>query len=602
MAEFDIVIKDGMIFDGRRSPRYKADVGIRDGIISRIGDLADATAGRTIDAAGLNVAPGIIDMHTHYDSQIFWDPYCSPSGWHGVTSVIMGNCGFGFAPVAPENREKAMLTMTRAEEVPMVCMKEGMPWDWVTFPEFLDSLRRTPKSLNIMPLFALNPLMAWVMGEKRAKAGELPTDEEHAEMGRLLNEAMDAGAGGISAQRHGPHSPQADYDGSPMITDVMHDETMLYLAKVLGERDEGMIQYNYNDTAALFGGDQAKRAMIRRHIQEVARVSGRPVIVPGLGDSDREFVKESMEMGLRIYPGYMTTGLGKSSDGDGTRTTSVADQAGALDKAGPGWARATSGTAEEVKAKFADPEVREAMRADMSHLTTVLGGMDTWRLVRAYTPDLVQYEQTSLRQVADALGYDDLVDAFCEINIRDDLKTKWQMKALFTAGSQEKTMPHNPDLELLFPLGPETFKKVADDPWGVPGGSDGGAHTKSMTAANFGIHFLIHYVREQGWLSLEEGHWRVSGLPSFEAGLGDRGTIVEGAPADIIVYDFEALGITERVEAHDYPGGEWRLVDRPLGLHYVLVNGEVTMDHDTETGIASGSLIRQGEMRALETA
>jgi N-acyl-D-aspartate/D-glutamate deacylase len=289
----------------------------------------------------------------------------------------------------------------------------------------------------------------------------------------------------------------------------------------------------------------------------------------------------------------MTTGLGKSADSGEPRSTSVGDQAGALDKAGPGWARATSGTSEEVLAKFADPDVRDGMRGDMAHLTTVLGAMDTWRLVRAYNPELVQYEQMSLDKVAAAMGLDDLVDAFCEVNIKDGLKTKWQMKALFTAGSQEKSMPHNPDLELLFPLGPETFKKVADDPWGVPGGSDGGAHTKSMTQANFGIHFLTQYVREYEFMSLEEGHWRVSGLPSLEVDLGDRGTLVEGAPADIIVYDYEKLGISKRVEAHDYPGGEWRLVDRPLGLHYVLVNGEVTMDHDAETGAASGILLRQ---------
>jgi N-acyl-D-amino-acid deacylase len=338
VAHFDILVQGGTLFDGKRSPRFTADVGIRDGIIVAIGKFDGASAERTIDATGLHVAPGIIDMHTHYDSQIFWDRYCSPSGWHGVTSVIMGNCGFGFAPVAPEHREGAMLTMTRAEEVPMVCMKEGMPWDWVTFPEFLDSLRRTPKAINLMPLVPLNPLMAFVMGIERAKSGALPSDEEHAEMARLLDEAMDAGAGGFSAQRHGPHSPQCDYDGSPMITDVMHDETMLHLAGVLGRRDAGMIQYNYNDTAALFGRDLAKRAVIRRHVQDVARVSGRPVIVPGLGDSDREFVRESLELGLRIYPGYLTTGLGKSAESAEPRSTSVGDQAGALDKAGPGWA------------------------------------------------------------------------------------------------------------------------------------------------------------------------------------------------------------------------------------------------------------------------
>src|SRR5262249_26511647 len=153
--------------------------------------------------------------------------YCSISGWHGVTSVVIGNCGFGFAPVAPSHREGAMLSMTRNEAVPLECMQQGMPWDWVTFPEFLGSVERTPKSVNVAALMPLTPLMIWTMGLERAKAGELPTTDEHAEMQRLLHEAMDAGARGFSAQRMGPKSIQRDYDGTPMVTDIMHDETML---------------------------------------------------------------------------------------------------------------------------------------------------------------------------------------------------------------------------------------------------------------------------------------------------------------------------------------------------------------------------------------
>jgi N-acyl-D-aspartate/D-glutamate deacylase len=311
-------------------------------------------------------------------------------------------------------------------------------------------------------------------------------------------------------------------------------------------------------------------------------------------------MRDSLDRGLRIYTGYMTTGLGRKSSGP--RHTSIAEQAGALDKAGGGWAHATAGTAEEVKVKLADPAVREGMRADLSHADKVLGEMGTWILVQAATPELAKYEQTSLKEVAADMGYADLVDAFCEISIREDLMTKWQMKALFTADAAADPSKHNPDLELLFPLGPETFKKVADDPWGVPGGSDGGAHTKSMTQANFGIHFLTQYVREHGFMSLEEGHWRVSGLPAFQACLEGRGAIAEGNAADIIVYDYDALGITDRVEAHDYPGGEWRLIDRPLGLHYVLVNGAVTMEHDAQTNIASGKLLKDRSVKVLEPA
>jgi len=151
MSEYEVIIHGGTIVDGTGAPRYKGDVGIRDGKVATIGRLDPADADRALDATGLIVAPGFIDLHTHYDAQVFWDPYCSLSGWHGVTSLVIGNCGFGFAPVAPEFRERSMLSMTRVEAIPLESMRAGLPWDWVTFPEFMDSLERTPKSVNLLP-------------------------------------------------------------------------------------------------------------------------------------------------------------------------------------------------------------------------------------------------------------------------------------------------------------------------------------------------------------------------------------------------------------------------------------------------------------------
>ena len=159
LAQFDTVIKNGMIFDGTRIPRYRADIGIKDGVIARIGHIDVSGAAKVVDAEGLHVAPGFIDLHTHYDAQLFWDPYCTLSSWHGITSVVIGNCGFGFAPVAPEMRERAMLTMTRVEAIPLESMRQGMPWDWVSFPEYLDSVERTPKAINILPYVPIAPIL-----------------------------------------------------------------------------------------------------------------------------------------------------------------------------------------------------------------------------------------------------------------------------------------------------------------------------------------------------------------------------------------------------------------------------------------------------------
>lgn len=200
MANYDVVIKGGIVVDGSGNPRFRGDIAITDGVISRIGRIPAADADRVIDATGLIVAPGFIDLHTHYDGQVFWDPYLTMSGPHGVTSVVTGNCGFGFAPVREDMRERAMLSMTAVEDIPTETLREGMPWNWVTFPDYLDSVERAPKALNILPYVPVNPLLIWVLGLERAKAGAQPTDAEHAELARLLEEAMEAGACGWSAQ------------------------------------------------------------------------------------------------------------------------------------------------------------------------------------------------------------------------------------------------------------------------------------------------------------------------------------------------------------------------------------------------------------------
>src|ERR1700733_5533370 len=178
MPEYDLIIKDGMVIDGTRMPRFRGDIGIKNGRIAKIGRLRASDGAKTVDASGHIVAPGFVDLHTHYDAQLFWDPYCSISSWHGVTSVVIGNCGFGFAPVKADMRDRAMLTMTRTEAIPYVSMKAGMPWDWVTYPEFLDSIDRRPKGLNLLPFMPLAPLMTWVMGLDEAKSGRMPTEKE----------------------------------------------------------------------------------------------------------------------------------------------------------------------------------------------------------------------------------------------------------------------------------------------------------------------------------------------------------------------------------------------------------------------------------------
>ncbi|MGH7225457.1 MAG: amidohydrolase family protein, partial [Gemmataceae bacterium] len=241
MAEFDLHIKGGTVVDGTRVPRFRGDVWIKDGRVAQIGGRGQGFAKKTIDADGLIVAPGFVDLHTHYDAQIRWDPYCTISGWHGVTSLVLGNCGFGFAPCKPDFRDRSMLTMTRTEAIPYGAMKAGMNWDWESVPQYLDSLERSAKGVNCIQYMPTASLMTYVMGLEAAKTRPA-TEAERADMARLLREGMDAGLCGFSIQRLGPDSTQADFDGSPMVTDTMCDEDILNLARVLHERDEGFIQ------------------------------------------------------------------------------------------------------------------------------------------------------------------------------------------------------------------------------------------------------------------------------------------------------------------------------------------------------------------------
>ncbi|RYE56385.1 MAG: aminoacylase, partial [Rhizobiaceae bacterium] len=246
---YDFVIRNGTIIDGMRLPRYRADLGVIAGKIARIGRIPAGAGAQEYDATGLIVAPGFVDLHTHYDAQLHWDPWCTSGSWHGVTTVVMGNCGFGFAPLNPADRERSMLSMTRTEQISLEAMQAGMRIDWTTFPEYLASLRKMPKGVNVATYVPLNPLLVYVKGMEAAKAGSPTTPEQLRRMQELLHEAMEVGAIGFSLQRLGPNSGQADYDGTPMPTDLMSEEDIFALCDVLRERDQGMIQWTHGDRA-----------------------------------------------------------------------------------------------------------------------------------------------------------------------------------------------------------------------------------------------------------------------------------------------------------------------------------------------------------------
>ncbi len=568
MKPFDVVIKDGMIFDGTRIPRYRADIGVKDGVIAAIGRLDAADGARVIEAAGLHVAPGFVDLHTHYDAQLFWDPYCTLSSWHGITSVVIGNCGFGFAPVAPEMRERAMLTMTRVEAIPYASMKAGLPWSWTSFPEFLDAVERTPKAINILPYMPVGPLLIWVLGLGDAKAGRLPSDAEHAEICRLFEQALDAGACGWSAQRlmpDGPSAVQMDYDATPMVTDVMHDETCEALAGVLGRRNEGFMQMTI--ASGSYESD-------REHLEKLATISGRPLLwnvvqvydhKPEVHRGVLDWLDRCRDRGIRVYGQGLTTDAGF--------TFTFEDWNLWDDK--PAWREATVGTVAERLEKLADPARRQDLR-DQRPLTAT-GPIPDVVITGPESEATERWRDHTVAQVAEALGKHP-VDAMLDIAVADNLKTEFFAKS--------------PNVRLDY------LKEVIDNPFVLLGVSDGGAHTKFLTAGRYPTETLAKLVRDNAMMSLEEAHWRLSALPAMVAGFTDRGVLKVGAPADIVVYDYDNLAVLPSEIVHDLPGGEWRRIQRAQGYRAILVNGQVTIENDRETDTHAGRLLRHGGAKA----
>jgi N-acyl-D-aspartate/D-glutamate deacylase len=561
---YDIVIKGGMVFDGTRRPRVRADVAIRDGMVADIGRISGSDGASVLDASGLHVAPGFVDLHTHYDAQVFWDPYCTLSGWHGVTSVAIGNCGFGFAPVAPEGRDDAMRSMTRVEAIPYDAMCAGLPWDWETFPQFLDSLGRTPKGVNLLPYVPVGPLLVSVLGREAAKAGVLPSDEQHRALARLLHEAMDAGGCGWSAQRlppSGPAAVQRDWDGTPMPTDVMHDETCRVLAQVLAERNQGVVQMTLTT-------DNPTRD--RAHLEELAMISGRPLLHnvvqafedrPHVHRKQLQWLARCRERGIPVYGQGVTTDAGFTFTFEDWNLWDDSES----------WCEATTGSFEDRLQKLADPARRQALKDNLPKVAT--GSLDSVTVLTTMSATTEPYRQMSVGQAAEAMGKD-VVDAILDIAVADRLQT------VFYASS---------------PAGEsDLISEIVADPYVLLGVSDGGAHTKFFTAGRYPTETLAVHVRERETLSLEDAHWRLAALPAALAGFRDRGTIRVGSPADIVVYDYERLDSRPSEVVHDLPGGEWRRIQRADGYRWVIVNGEVSIDDDVETGAHPGALLRHG--------
>jgi N-acyl-D-amino-acid deacylase len=569
MPEFDTVIRGGTVVDGTRRPALVADVGIREGRIAAVGKIPVHAAARHIDAHGLVVAPGAIDLHTHYDAQVHWDPYCSIASWHGVTSVTVGNCGFGLAPVRPADVDRAMLTLSRNEAIPLRAMQAALPFTWETFAEWMDHLERLPLGINLSHLAPVSPIVAYACGGFDAAKDRPLSEGERRRVVQLLGEALDAGAIGWGAQRQLPGhfaAFQRDHDGSPMVSDLLSDSVYLDLAAALRGRDGTFIQF------AQIGlkGIQADLAFNER----LAEASGRPLLynaVAPLGTTDR-----SLEP-LRWIAAAQARGNQMFAQGATVRSPFVFTfEDWNLYDSSEQWRDATLGSVEERMAKLADPEVRQALRAeyDASPLFHgFFGPQRDYRLHRVEHADLKRFEGRTLGEIADSLEAH-VVDAMLDISLADGLRAEWMTPVLVTD--------------------PDQCKRLFDSPHVIPGASDGGAHVKFLASGIYPTDLIAWLVRDTGRLSLEEAHYRLSTLPATIAGFRDRGTLEPGKAADLVVYDLKRLAALPIERAYDLPAGEWRRVCRAEGYHQVIVNGEPIFTDGQCTGATPGRLLRGG--------
>jgi N-acyl-D-aspartate/D-glutamate deacylase len=577
MPEYDVVIRGGTLVDGTGIPAYRADLGLAGGKVVAIEDRLSASDGkRDLDAGGLVVAPGFVDLHTHYDSQIQWDPYCTISGWHGVTSVTLGNCGFGFAPVQPEDRERSMLMMSRNEAISFEAMQEGMLWDWVTFPEWMDSLERMPKGINCLTYLPLSPLLIWVMGLEAARTRGA-TDDERDEMCRLLGEALDQGACGWTVQRFGPNSAQRDYDGAPMPTDCMVDRDVLALAEVLAQRQQGSIQISQLSD---FNGDEETSRKDIDFLELLAATAQRPVLFNAVAviDAYPELHRER----LRWLADCHRRGIQMFGQGNNVRLYPLFtfEHFNLWDYSEP-WKEATLGSQEEKLRKLGDPARRAALIADHELVSSPLGvvGPPERFVVRGCgtNPDLQRYVGRLVGDIAAEEGKH-AIDVVLDLSVAGGLKVEFSAKDVTSSD-------------------PELVAEIIDSPYAIPGISDGGAHSKFFTGGAYPTDLLAYLVRDQGALSLESAHYHLSRLPAHVAGMRDRGWLGVGTPADIVVYDLDELALVPEEGydiVFDQPTGDWRRVQRAKGYHWTLVNGEITFEDGECTGATPGRFLRHG--------
>ena len=536
--DYDLKIAGAEIVDGTGRERFRGDIGIKGGRIVALG-AAPGTAQETIDAGGLIAAPGFVDIHTHYDAQVLWDRMLSISPWHGVTTVVMGNCGFGVAPTRPEHRGLILRTLEKVEGMSVDALEAGLGPDWPfqTFPEYLDALERQGSAINLGVLVGHTPVRLWAMGE--AATERAATAEEVARMKAIVREALDAGAIGFATSKASSH---VGYGGRPVPSRVAEFSEIKALAGALKDVGRGVMQ-------ATIG----KELFIDQFV-EIARETGRPVtwtallsgLSFGVGDETEQLARSEAVAaeGLKVVPQVSPRALSFEYQFKAPfpfEPMSMFKSVSAADEAG--------------KARiYSDPEFRRAFAERMLEKAPAsFRAAFSKTAISQYAPEPA-LEERLLFDVARERGVVP-TDLALDLSLRSKLDARFRMPVA------------NHDEGAVEPL----LKSACT----VVGLSDAGAHASQLCDACLPTYMLSRWVREKGTFSLEEAVRLLTSRPAEVFGLTDRGTLKVGAPADVVVFDPATVGAGKLRRVHDFPAGADRLVSDASGVEAVVVNGTV---------------------------
>jgi len=561
---FDLIIRGAAICDGSGVARAAGDIAVVDDRIAAVGRV-EGSARREIDADGLIAAPGFVDVHTHYDCQVSWDPALTPSSWHGVTSVVMGNCGFSIAPCRPAHRELLMEMLLYVEGMPTAALQAGIHWDWETFPEYLDAVERARPAINVAAFVGHSAIRYWVMGE--AATERAATAAELALMQAVVREAMHAGAIGFSTSESPTHFFGS---GVPVPSRVAPREEFLALAAVLSEFGRGIIEVAPRH---LLGGTEDKIAD-QAFYADVARAAGRPVtwapLLVNPCDPDGalrviDAAAAEQNTGAQVVPQV------------GCRPLEVRicfAAAGIAIANNPFWKPILDLPLPDRLARLANRQFRDELRAMSNGGGFVAALGPSWEHIFLRLSPLsahAAFVDCSIAALVAASGGDE-VDTLLDLALQSNLACQFGIPLMNTDD--------------------DVVGQLLRHPAGLIALSDAGAHVDTLADQGFATTLLSRWARDLAVMPLEDAVRRVTAVPAALYGLRDRGLLRAGWAADIVLFDAARLNVQRTELVHDLPGGAARLIQRPVGIEHVLVNGVSLIDAGLQTDARSGAVLR----------